>query len=545
MIQHIKKHWNLVALVVIVLVAAVLRLYHLGSLPNSLYIDEVAIAVDAASIAQTGKDMHGGPWFTAIFPSYGDYKLPVYIWFTAVSEKIFGQTDFAVRLPSAIAGVLTVVIVYALALELFEHESRKKFIALCSATAVAIMPWSILFSRTGFEAHVGQVVFLTSVYAALRAKNASWMYFVSAAVGAFAVYTYYSVRFVFPVVFVLIFLLQMKKKVWKRSACWMVGGLAVFFLLLMPMMQSPLYTQMQFIRLSTENVLSTTAFIEKANLLRALTRDNMISHIVFHRTVFMMEELARHYADFLNPSYLFLTGDANLRHSTWQSGIFLLGMAPLFLLGLIALAQKHKKVGIFVFVWYVAAILPAAVPYDTPHALRSLNALGLMACIIGLGSSELLLLANKSALWKLLCLATVVLMILNFFSFWHDYTVLYPGRSEAAWALSRKTLGEFVQKKKDAYQTISIIADDRIFLWVAWYGKFDVQTVQAAPSIHFVKQSFGNIQFTSVGRVSDKEILVTHGQKGMVIGHDNELGRFESIPIVTAPSESFSYVETK
>jgi hypothetical protein len=60
-----------------------------------------------------------------------------------------------------------------------------------------------------------------------------------------------------------------------------------------------------------------------------------------------------------------------------------------------------------------------------------------------------------------------------------------------------------------------------------------------------VKQLFGNIQFTSVGRVSEKEILAIHGQKGMVIGHDNELSQFESIPIVTAPSESFSYVETK
>jgi 4-amino-4-deoxy-L-arabinose transferase-like glycosyltransferase len=543
--QYVKKHWSLLALTIIVFVAAVLRLYYLGSLPNGLYVDEVAIAVDAASIAQTGKDMHGGPWLTAIFPSYGDYKLPVYIWFAAVSEKVFGQTDFAVRLPSAVAGVLTVVLVYALALELFEHESHKKFIAVCSATAVAIMPWSILFSRTGFEAHVGQMLLLVSTYAALRAKNASWMYLVSAVVGAFAVHSYYSVRFVFPVVFVLIFLLQMKKKIWSRGVGWMVGGLVIFFLLLLPMMRSPFYAQMQFIRLSTDNVLTTTAFIEKANHLRALAGDSMISHLVFHRTVFMMEELARHYADFLNPSYLFLTGDTNLRHSTWQAGIFLLGMAPLFLLGLIALVQKHKKVAIFFLVWYVAAILPAAVPYDTPHALRSLNALGLMALIIGLGGSELVLLANKSMSRKLVGVATVVLITLNFFSFWHDYTKLYPDRSEAAWALSRKTLGEFLQKKKTAYQTISIIADDRLFLWVAWYGKFDIQTVQAAPSAHFVKQSFGNIHFTSVGRVSEKEIMATHGQKGMVIGHDNELSHFENSPIVTAPSESFSYVETK
>ncbi|KKT97629.1 MAG: hypothetical protein UX00_C0008G0003 [Microgenomates group bacterium GW2011_GWB1_45_17] len=64
----------------ILLIAAVLRLYKLGSIPVSMYIDEIAIGVDAKSIAQTGRDMHGHSWLTPMFLSYGDYKLPVYIW---------------------------------------------------------------------------------------------------------------------------------------------------------------------------------------------------------------------------------------------------------------------------------------------------------------------------------------------------------------------------------------------------------------------------------------------------------------------------------
>ena len=109
--EHLKRHWSIFALIFIVGLAAFLRLYALGSIPNGLYIDEVAIGVDALSLAKTGHDMHGGHWFTTVFPSYGDYKLPVYIWLAAISVRLFGATDFAVRLPSAIAGIGTVMLV--------------------------------------------------------------------------------------------------------------------------------------------------------------------------------------------------------------------------------------------------------------------------------------------------------------------------------------------------------------------------------------------------------------------------------------------------
>jgi len=142
----LKKHWSMIVLILVVILASLLRLYTLGDLPNGLYIDEVAIGVDAESLAKTGRDMHGGSWLTTIFPSYGDYKLPVYIWLAAISIRLFGATDFSVRLPSAVAGIITVVLVYALAIELFAKEKHMKVIAIVSAAMVAIMPWSILFS---------------------------------------------------------------------------------------------------------------------------------------------------------------------------------------------------------------------------------------------------------------------------------------------------------------------------------------------------------------------------------------------------------------
>ena len=77
--------------------------------PHDLYVDEVSIGYNAYSILKTGKDEHGQS-FPIFLKAFEEYKLPVYIYLTTVSEAIFGKTPFAVRFPSALFGTLSVAI---------------------------------------------------------------------------------------------------------------------------------------------------------------------------------------------------------------------------------------------------------------------------------------------------------------------------------------------------------------------------------------------------------------------------------------------------
>ena len=103
----------------IVGLALFLRIYKVTQIPPSLSWDEVSIGYNAYSILKTGRDEHGKFFPVDAFVAYGDYKpvLPVYL--TVPFVALFGLNELAVRLPSVIAGTLTVFLTYFLVLGLF------------------------------------------------------------------------------------------------------------------------------------------------------------------------------------------------------------------------------------------------------------------------------------------------------------------------------------------------------------------------------------------------------------------------------------------
>src|SRR5581483_6691207 len=98
------------SLILVILLGAFLRLYQLGSVPSSLEWDEVSYGYNAYSLIHTGSDEYGGS-HPLIFRAFGEYKQPVYMYLSALSIGSFGLNSFAVRLPSAIFGILTIYFV--------------------------------------------------------------------------------------------------------------------------------------------------------------------------------------------------------------------------------------------------------------------------------------------------------------------------------------------------------------------------------------------------------------------------------------------------
>ena len=100
-------------LVFLTVLCASLYLFDLGG--RDLWdIDEGMHAVIAQNMLVTGD------WVTPVFngEAFLD-KPPLFNWLTALSFLVFGATEFAARLPAALAGLGTVLVTYGLARRLY------------------------------------------------------------------------------------------------------------------------------------------------------------------------------------------------------------------------------------------------------------------------------------------------------------------------------------------------------------------------------------------------------------------------------------------
>src|SRR5512145_372048 len=76
---------------------------------------------DDAFYAHYGKQMIlSGDWWSLRLNGYHIFEFPpMFPWLEALSMKVFGVTDFAAKFPAALAGLLTIVLTYLVAKELF------------------------------------------------------------------------------------------------------------------------------------------------------------------------------------------------------------------------------------------------------------------------------------------------------------------------------------------------------------------------------------------------------------------------------------------
>jgi len=195
------KRVDLALLLVILPVALFLRVYGLDDIPPGLHYDEAANAILAADIAR-GK---ARPLFIEAYTG----KEVLFFYLGGASMRLLGASVFSLRLTSALIGVLTVLITYQLAREMFAHQGAKasRWLALFSAALLATSYWHVTLSRYGFRAisqPLLQALTLWCLWRGLRWKSNGWLALSGLFCGATG-YTYLASR-VFPVILLLVFM---------------------------------------------------------------------------------------------------------------------------------------------------------------------------------------------------------------------------------------------------------------------------------------------------------------------------------------------------
>ena len=392
------------------LAATLLRFVALDRSPPGLYIDEAAIAWQVACVRETGADLFGRrlPLFSPVLG--GGFVTPGYLYAGAAWTAVF-DGPHALRALSALFGALTVAGVYLLALALWSDRRAALFAALCAA----LSPWGFLASRIGWDPPLAPCLLVAALWLQLRHSARPRLDGMLAGVlAAGACYSYPPLRVQAPLVLALAAAFTWVHRPERRAVLPPLAASAATLLLPLAALTLDGTLQGRFNALSVWNP-------------DYLARQGGGSLPLVLRLV--AENLALN----LSPGYLFLHGDANLRHSTRAAGqwgwLEIAGLlAALLLLARGKLLQRAGEGWILLGLagCYLAGLLPAAMTHEgNPHALRSLGAQPFAALASGFALA-------RAAAWRgELAAATAVLAVaFSVYWFW-DFFARYPTRAQA------------------------------------------------------------------------------------------------------------------
>ncbi|MCJ7804131.1 glycosyltransferase family 39 protein [Patescibacteria group bacterium] len=428
----------------ILLLASFLRFYQLNQNPPSLNWDEISHGYNAYSILKTGADEWGVKW-PLIFRAYGDYKLPVYIYLTSLSIGLFGLNDFAVRFPSALVGVLSVLFTYLLVKKLFKKES----LALLSTFFLAISPWHIFLSRPAFEANLASFLVIAGIYFFFLGLERKWLLPLSILFLGLSVHTYNSARVFVPLILITLFLFY-KDKV-KKSLL----SLVILVLFFTPLVFSFISPE-GWARYKWVTILDQGA-INRINMARgASSLPKSLPRLVYNKATYFAASFTKNYFSNLSPCYLFLKGGSNYQYNIPGKGVIYPIQAPFILLGLYWLFRNwRKRESKLVLFWWLLAIVPAAATQENPHVLRTILILPMPQILAALGFVQTWNWLKGKKLAKLI-LGIVYGLILFFLlaKFLTGYFGSYRKTYSWSWQYGHKQAANYIQLHYNEYEKI-------------------------------------------------------------------------------------------
>jgi 4-amino-4-deoxy-L-arabinose transferase-like glycosyltransferase len=389
-----------VALVAILILAAALRLVSIGELPPGFFIDEAAVGVNARLIAQGGIDQYGES-FPLFFRALDDYKCPLFIYSMAPLLAAVEPTEAVVRLPAALWGLLAILAAFFLAREIYGSSSC----GLLAALFLAVTPWHIHFSRIAWQAITLTVLYplaLLFIFRWFRSRRWGDALLAALLCGA-TLYTYTVAKLLVAVTVaaVLYGLVRIRARISDRDV-WIFA--IVLVVVALPYVGA--------------FIADYSAINHRLNLFMLPAREMPLAYV----SHFM-------------PEFLWISGDANLRHSPGQ-GLLPYYLAPLLLAGLVDLLYRRSgaRSGLLCVFLFVPVL--GAFTQGYPHAARTIAWLPIVQIIAAgglLAFRRLLVDRGFDRAWKLTRAAIAFIVALSLLSFVYVYWGDYAERSREEW----------------------------------------------------------------------------------------------------------------
>lgn len=522
------KKLELLLLFLIVITASILRLWSIGSVPPSPDWDEAALGYNAWSIMHNGRDEYG-EFMPLILRSFEDYKPALYMYFIIPFILIYDLSVVAVRLPSAVFGILSTIAVYFLVRELLSFVKNKRelgafrHLPIVSAFVFAISPQSIQFSRVAFETNTAASFNIFAALFFLLGLKRPWLLMLSAFIMGLNLHIYQSTK-VFTPLFAVALIIIFAKQLFRLPKKYLAGAVVTGLIAAFPLIHYSLTNEQAFMRAKGVNIFSERTAVKMAEE-KKWTADyesgNVLGRLFHNQWITYAREITEGYLLHYDLNWLFIRGDL-ARHHAPEMSIMYLWDLPFFLIGIYFLifAPFPRVFKLLIFTWFFLAPVPAMFTNGVPHAVRTLNFLPTFQVMTAIGIVWILSFVLSIKYYVLSIRIKYILLfviisagVFNFVYYLNQYFVQQNYFASHEWQYGYKeAVGEVMRLEKD-YDRI-IVSNERVmdqsYIFFLFYLKYppplyQMENAEIARYTRGVRK-FGKYEFRPVNWEADKDI---------------------------------------
>ncbi len=346
-----------ITLLIIFLLSVFVVFFRFNAIPKNLTFDEIEFSKLALSL--------DGKAYVPYSPLATGHAT-LYFYILLASMKLFGISSFALRLPAALFGVITPLVLFFVLRKsirkTFPHHSPllQEILPIAGAFLFATNRWYFNFARFSFEATFLLFLELISLYFVLKYSDhhqKKWLVY-SAIFAGLAYNSYQPGRFFFAIPLLLIFLTILERKqnrldfsfFTKQTAHSFLSFLVPFFIVILPL---SLY-------------LSSHQDIRMYQLFYPANTDMSVQE----KGQFFLRNVSSSVGMFS------IRGDVNGRHNYPNKPALNPIVSILFILGLVFCVKDIKKKTNQLFLMYfLLSLVPTLLtyPWENPNMLRTIT----------------------------------------------------------------------------------------------------------------------------------------------------------------------------
>lgn len=422
-INFIKNGYKILIFCILI-VGFLARVVAIEMCPNGLNVDEASIGYEAYSILNYGIDRNGNS-IPVFLEAWGSGQNALYAYIIMPFVRILGLSTLSVRLPMAIIGCISLIVIYKLLSKINEKEETNASILLEKykggmpfennekLTAVvlaffAINPWHIMKSRFGLESNIFPDLMLWSVYflVAFLKEGKIFKFYIASCLVGLCSYAY-GTSYLFLPIFVisLLIVLIKNKKIKIKQAIIFLG---VVFLISLPIILMILINSFNLNELKIGMITIPRMQSNRYETLTVLSSENILKTLLSNFTECM--------------KIIIFQTDELISNAIKPYGITYIFSLPLAIVGMIICFKRKNEINFVMNMWFLSALL---LTFFVEPNINRINILWIpIIFYVSIGIYEII--ANTKVLkWIVIAIYLVFFIKFEYAYFRTDFTENY------------------------------------------------------------------------------------------------------------------------